>query len=304
MTLDERDLRNGLKFIVGTWRPDFIVSLFSNNLEHIPASEFKDGDGATFESLSFEFFEDHTVRLTDTSKKVDETGTWEQKDLLTYRYHLDKFDGIPEGPFKDAAEELSIENGHLAFAIGFLVIAMKKTAEGVVTEEKKTDVGDAEPSEADLAMNDIVGTYAVCEAMSMVDGKFGTFTKEQVEADVKKRVAAGDMDEETAAECLSSFSMMIEFTEDHKVLWWRPLPAGVSEEMIQKALEAGEIAGVKDGMFSSGGKEWKAVDGKYYYDTGEHREVFGEVQSSWDELVPDENGAIPMSGGMMKIKKI
>jgi hypothetical protein len=74
--------------------------------------------------------------------------------------------------------------------------------------------------------------------------------------------------------------------------------------MIQKALEAGEIAGVKDGMFSSGGKEWKAVDGKYYYDTGEHREVFGEVQSSWDELVPDENGAIPMSGGMMKIKKI
>ena len=80
---------------------------------------------------------------------------------------------------------------------------------------------------------------------------------------------------------------------------------GVSEEEIKAALEEGEIAGYKDGLFTTGeDREWKAVDGKYYYDTGEHRELFGEEQSPWDELAFDENGLLPFGDGMMKLRKI
>jgi hypothetical protein len=78
----------------------------------------------------------------------------------------------------------------------------------------------------------------------------------------------------------------------------------VPEEAIKQALESGEIKEVKDGYFTVQEKEWKAVDGKYYYDTGEHRELFGEVQSPWDELKTDEDGLLDFSSGMVKLKKV
>ncbi|MBO4366449.1 MAG: hypothetical protein J5843_02195, partial [Clostridia bacterium] len=59
MTLDEQDLREGLQRIVGTWQADYLVSLFSNDLAHIPASEFKSDDGRDFTALTFRFTEDH-----------------------------------------------------------------------------------------------------------------------------------------------------------------------------------------------------------------------------------------------------
>ena len=57
-------------------------------------------------------------------------------------------------------------------------------------------------------------------------------------------------------------------------------------------------------MFSVGEKEWKAVGGRYYYNTGEHREIFGEVKSPWDELAVDEEGLLPFASSMMKLKRV
>ena len=48
MQLDDDDLKRGLRFIVGTWQVDYLVNAFSNDLAHIPASEFKSEDGTDF----------------------------------------------------------------------------------------------------------------------------------------------------------------------------------------------------------------------------------------------------------------
>ena len=48
MELDERTLKDGLKYIVGQWQVDYLVNAWSNDLTHIPAAEFKSEDGQDF----------------------------------------------------------------------------------------------------------------------------------------------------------------------------------------------------------------------------------------------------------------
>ena len=109
-----------------------------------------------------------------------------------------------------------------------------------------------------------------------------------------------------AAKALITLSFSAAFIPmfNHKVAdpKGRGLPDGVPEEAIKAALESGEIAAVADGYFCARAQEWKCVDGKYYYNTGEHREAFGEELSSWDELV-EEDGLIKFGSGMTMIKK-
>ncbi len=304
MILDENDLREGLKFIVGTWQVDYVVNAFSNDLSHIPASEFKSSDGRDFSAITFEFFEDHTVAMRDATAGKEERGTWEQTGWSTYKYTLGAFIDLPEGSFRDAAEKLDVIEGCLVFSIGFLAVGMKKIADGAVTEpEKEPDIGDIEMTEADLSANEIVGTYAVAKTFAMVGGKFGLFSREEAAADLEKRKAAGEVDDDEIAEALGGFDLITEFTADHRVVSWMKIPKDVTEDMIKAAQEAGEIGEVRDGRFAAGEKEWKSVGGKYYYDSGEHREVFGEIKSPWDELSFDDDGLLSF-GEMMKLRRI
>ena len=304
MTLDEQDLREGLKFIVGTWQVDYVVNAFSNDLAHIPASEFKSADGRDFTALKFEFFEDHTVAMLGGDGGAETQGTWEQTGWSQYHYTLNGFLNIPEGSFRDNAEKLEVSDGHLVFAIGFLAIALKKIAEGTVTEHKEPDIGEIVPTAEENAKLDIVGRYEVAQAMAFVDGDFGFHTREEVEADCKRRVAAGEMEEDDVRGQMQSFNTVLEFTPDHKVIGWVKIPVGVTEEQIKEAVESGEIGAVRDGYFTASENEWKFVNGAYYYDSGEHREVFGELKSSWDELKFDEDGLMEFGDGMMKLRKI
>ena len=303
MELDENTLKDGLRFIVGTWQVDYIVNAFSNDLAHIPAAEFKGEDGSTFENVTYSFFEDHPMIMKDTASGKEEHGTWEQVNMLEYRYTLGAFLKIPDSSFLDAAQKLDVIDGHIVFSIGFLAIAMKKIEEGHITKEP--DIGEREPSAEDLAMNDIVGSYEVAKAMAFADGSFEMRTKDEVLVFVEKQKAAGAMSEEDADENLRMYNIRIDFTEDHKVVQWMPLPAGVSEEQIKEAQAAGELGDIKDGYFTGGEpREWKALDGKYYYDTGEEREAFGEKLSSWDELAKDDEGLIKFMSGMVMIRRI
>ena len=152
MMLDEQDLREGLRFIVGTWRVDYVVNAWSNDLAHVPAAEWKSDDGTDFSAITFEFFEDHTVRLANAASGAEHTGGWEQTGWGEYRYELGEFLALPDGAPRDNVERLSVQDGALVFSLGFLAVGMKKIADGEVTEpEKAPDIGDIEPSEADLA---------------------------------------------------------------------------------------------------------------------------------------------------------
>lgn len=300
MTLDEQDLRDGLKRIVGTWQADYLVSFFSNDLAHIPAAEFKSDDGRDFTALTFRFTEDHAVVLSDGNQEY--RGTWEQTGWSDYRYHLEAYDQIPDGPFKDSAENLSYMDEHLVFAIGFLTVALKKTEEGTVTKEP--DIGDLEPTEEEKTHKDIVGRYRVAKAISSVGDDFGLFSVEEVLADLDSKQAAGELDEEERKDILKAFEAIVEFTDEGEVLEWARIPEGISQEEIDAALAEGEIKAVKDGYFCLNSRPWKYVKGSYYYDTGSTRELFGEQLSSWDELKPDEEGCIPFASGMMLLKRI
>ena len=126
MELSERELASGKKFIVGTWRPDFVVNFFSNDLAHIPASDFKSNDGRDLTAITFTFFEDNTLKMEDRGQGKTEEGTWEQTDTLEFRYTLNAFFDVPEGPVRDAAERLTVQEGDLVFSLGFIAIALKK----------------------------------------------------------------------------------------------------------------------------------------------------------------------------------
>lgn len=294
MELDERDILRGKKFIVGKWRVDYIVNAFSNDLAHIPASEFKSDDGSDFTSLTFDFYEDGKVTLCDTSKGKSFDSTWEQTDMFEYRYDVGEFFPIPEGTFRDSVEKLNVADGtYLVFSLGFLAIALKKESDGVVTEPK--DIGDVEGEAGD----EIVGTYSVAKAFAYINDEFDLFTEEEVRADIERQVKAGEEPDESF---LRSFNTKVIFTPDHMVEQWMKLPDGVTEDMLKEELESGGILGVRDGYACLQKNEWKCVDGKYYYDTKEQRETFGEKLSSWDELV-FEDGLMKFGDGTMMLKK-
>ena len=299
MILDEQDLQEGKEFIVGKWQADYVVNAFSNDLSHIPATEFKSSDGRNFSSLCLEFFEDQGVVLSEETSGKEARGSWEQTSYGEYRL---TFDEATDASYGQAALTITVHDGCPVIGVGFLAIGLKKIAEGKVT--KPVDIGDMEMSEEDQQMKEIVGRYEIAQMMSFLNGEFKLFPKEAVLADLEKRKAAGEDVDEEIADAEKNFASIYEFTDDHRVICWMKLPAGISEEQIKEALEAGEIAGMKDGFFCMNRLEWKYVGGKYYYNTGEYREVFGKVQSSWDALEFDEKGLLPMSDGMMKLRKI
>ena len=299
MTLDEQDLREGLKFICGTWQVDYVVNGFSNDLSKIPATEFKSNDGKDFSGITFAFAEDHSVVMRNSIDGKEEVGTWEQTGWTEYHYTLNGFIDVPDGPFKKNAETLLVRDGDLAFSIGFLAIGMKKIEEGHITE-KVDEIAAAE----DAGLRDIVGKYRIAKMMNMVDGKLGLFTREEVLESLNKQVAEGKAREGDVERTMQSFDCIVEFTDSLKVKTWMQVPANVTEEQLKEAIESGEISEVVDGLFVIEEKNWKSVGGKYYFDSEQHCEICGEVQSPWKELVFDENGCIPFADGMMLLERI
>ena len=60
---------------------------------------------------------------------------------------------------------------------------------------------------------DLIGTWVVEKARSLVDGKFDFFTMEEVAAELDRRKAAGDLDGDPS-EMMAGFTGRTEFTED------------------------------------------------------------------------------------------
>jgi len=287
MEMDEQDIRWGLEFIVGKWQVEAVVSFFSNNLEPMPASEFKSKDGKDFSQVTFEFFEDHTMKISNGD--VEESGTWQQKSRCTYSYDCGgKTFGV-DGDALKAIQKLEIIDCKLVLSIFFLAVRMKKIEEGKIT--KKPDIGDLVPTEDDLKKKDIVGRWKVYKGMAMINDDFGMFTWDEVMADMEKKKKEGEDIERELSMKKMTFGIVMEFTDDHKVITYTPLPDDVPQEEIDKAVASGEVKLV-DGMILDGDHchEWKYVNGDYYYNTEEHVELFGEVQSPWAKITPDSEG--------------
>lgn len=292
MELTKEDLKDGLKFIVGTWEAEFVVSFFSNNLEHVPVAEFKSSDGRDLSKLSMEFFEDHTAKLKDGSNGREVDSTWEQTKPYGWTYKANGFFGELPADVAEKVEELDAQEGKLCIAFGFLCIAFKKTAEGHITKEP--DIDEIEPSPEDLKMKAIVGRWKIYKTFAPIGNSFELHTKDEVVAELDKKKAAGAIEEDEYNETLSMFDAVMEFTDDYKVLSYMPIPKHVTREQIDEAIASGEVKIVDGMMCCEEPKEWKAVNGHYYYNTKEHREIFGEIKSPWDIIDPDADGRIDL----------
>ena len=104
-------------------------------------------------------------------------------------------------------------------------------------------------------------------------------------------------------EMVQGFYTRVEFTADGKVRTWMKGPEDISDEEIEAALASGELLGWADGMMCVEEKEWKEENGSFLYNSGEHREMFDEVQSPWDELTLNDDGLLPFGSGMMLLRK-
>ena len=292
MELTKEELKDGLKFIVGTWEAEFVVSFFSNNLEHVPVAEFKSSDGRDLSKLSMEFFEDHTAKLKDGSNGREVDSTWEQTKPYGWTYKANGFFGELPADVAEKVEELDAQEGKLCIAFGFLCIAFKKTAEGHITKEP--DIDEIEPSPEDLKMKAIVGRWKIYKTLAPIGNSFELHTKDEVVAELDKKKTAGAIEEDEYNETLNMFDYVMEFTDDYKVLSYMPIPKHVTQEQIDQAVASGEVKIVDGMMCCEEPKEWKAVNGHYYYNTKEHREIFGEIKSPWDIIDPDADGRIDL----------
>lgn len=309
--LSQKQLNEGLKFIVGKWQIDYLVNTWSANLDHLPASQFKSNEGKDLSQISWEFFEDHTMKMRNDATGDEETCTWTQTSDSKFRYDGKWFGLIQNETVLSNIQNLEKDmDGGLVFSMMF-VIRLKKTAEGevhIVEEPKEKDIGEIEPTADDLKKKDIVGRWAVYKSFASVGGQLGQFTRAEAEGDLEKRKAAGEFadDErryEHAREGLSAFGTVFEFTDDYKVKTYSPIPPGVSQAEIDEAVASGDVKLV-DGMIYAGeDKKWKYVKGEYWYDSEEHREICGEVKSSWDKITPDSEGHMQFTMFVLEKKK-
>jgi len=301
MALEEKQLVKGLKYIVGTWEIDYVVNILSNNLDHIPASEFKSQDGKDLSKVTFEFFQDHTMKLKNGVSGEEESGHWEQ--ISDSKFHYDcKFFGVDNAELLKGIQTLEKDmQGGLVFNM-FFVVRIKRTAKGALDLPKKVTIDQMQPTPDDLAQKDLVGRWKVYKSMACVGDNFGMFTRAEIEADYQKKKAAGEAEDDDLADRLGVFGTIIEFTDDYKMLTYSPIPAGVPKEEIDKAVESGEIKLVNGMMVADEPKDWKHVRGEYWVKCGDCGEENNEDDDDddddeektapWMKISPDSEGHV------------
>lgn len=101
-----------------------------------------------------------------------------------------------------------------------------------------------------------------------------------------------ETDEEAVADEIrerkKTIGTFLKICDDGKLYMLMPLPEGVSQEEIDKAVSAGVIKLV-DGAMADEPMKWELRDGELWFDTGIEGEIFGEKADSWVKPI-DENG--------------
>ena len=81
--------------------------------------------------------------------------------------------------------------------------------------------------------------------------------------------------------------MSIKICDDGNLYMLSPLPEGVSQEEIDKAVSAGVIKLV-DGAIADEPKSWELRNGELWFDTGIEGEVYEEKADSWVAPIDEE----------------
>lgn len=79
----------------------------------------------------------------------------------------------------------------------------------------------------------------------------------------------------------------VEVCEDGNLYMLMPIPEEATQEMIDEAVEAGELI-LRNGMICGQSMAWEERDGKLWFDTGMEGEVFGEKADTWACATDDD----------------
>ena len=139
---------------------------------------------------------------------------------------------------------------------------------------------------------DYIGTWVFHSIAAMNDDERG-FVYLSAEDYLKSPMPYVDeTDEEAVADELRErkkmVGMQVKICEDGKLYLLSPLPEGVSQEEVDKAVSAGVIT-LLDGMMADRPMAWEERGGELWYDTGIEGEAFGEKADSWVKAI-DEDG--------------
>ena len=69
-------------------------------------------------------------------------------------------------------------------------------------------------------------------------------------------------------------------------------------------MDTGEELTLLDGMAIVEQHPWKEENGEFYYHTGEEGEIDGEPIDPYEKLVLDDDGCLPIIGGMAILEKL
>ena len=69
-------------------------------------------------------------------------------------------------------------------------------------------------------------------------------------------------------------------------------------------MDTGEELTLLDGMAVFEQHPWKEENGEFYLHTGEEGDICGEPVDPYEKLVPDDEGCLPIIGGMAVLEKL
>ena len=136
----------------------------------------------------------------------------------------------------------------------------------------------------------LIGKWVVWETLRFDDEK--GFVWEKVSDTLAK--------EDLESDDLLFLNTIVVFEEDGSMCMMSPLPEDVTQEEIDEAVAAGEIA-LKDGMMVTGENHWKVEDGKNMADTGGEGEVLGEKVGPWEEIKEIDDNTVELM--MMRLRR-
>lgn len=150
----------------------------------------------------------------------------------------------------------------------------------------------------------IVGYYRPCSFAIFTEEGLKMGTKEEYIENSRKRWSPDEAEHEEQ-QMMMLINAIVDVNEDGKIYTYFPIPANASKEELDEAIASGyaTLAPIEGYMCFDKPFDWKEEDGVFKYDTREHREVMGEMLSSWDDLKFDEK-TITMSSGLAVYEKI
>lgn len=133
----------------------------------------------------------------------------------------------------------------------------------------------------------VVGEYKFDSIMTFGEDGPKYLTAEDLMNKTYPAEASADFIEHEKAENRALAMMVLKIGEDGTLKSLVPIPEGVTQEMVDEAVAAGEVT-IEDGLICDKVYQWEERDGVPYYNTGIKNLEDENPQDEWAKLIDDD----------------